>query len=165
MIKEFKNNSKIDSAFVLMVFLVFAISIFLVLILSASTYSNMNEVSQEGQNERIALSYIRTKIRNADTIGAVSLEDFYGVPSLVISENIEQREFITRIYFYNGWLYEIFHERGIHFYPQDGIRLLEISALSFEEVENGLIQVSTDFGSTLILPRSSAQIESGVLEW
>jgi len=159
------RNNKIDTAFVLMVFCVFAISVFMVLVLSASTYSNMNDLSAEGQNERIALSYIRTKIRNADTAGAISIEDFYGIPSLAISESLGGRQFVTRIYFYNGWLYEIFHERGIYFQPEDGIRLLELAALSFELIEYGMIQVTTNHGSTIVMPRSTAISGGEVLGW
>ena len=149
------SNNKIDGVFVLMIFCIFAVSVFLVLMLSGSTYANMTDISAEGQNERIALSYIRTKIRKSDTANAVYISDFNGMPSINLSENIGEREFVTRIYFYDGWLRELFHETGFDFELIDGVPLIKVNNISFEEVENGLIRITTDYASTLILPRSS----------
>ncbi|MCL2575147.1 MAG: DUF4860 domain-containing protein [Defluviitaleaceae bacterium] len=164
MLKKYKTNNKIDTVFVLMVFCIFAVSVFLVLILSASTYSNINDIASEGQNERIVLSYIRTKIRQNDRADAITITDFHGQAALSMHEDINGRNFYTLIYYYNGGVYELFYESGLEFLPQDGIRIIGIDYLSFEIIEEGLLRVNTNYGSTLILPRSSAISQREVLD-
>ena len=153
-----KNRAnKIDTAFALMVFCVFAVSVFLVLILSASAYVNTADIANDGRNERIALSYVRTKIRATDTAGAVHLGDFGGVQALHLTERFDDREFVTLIYYYNGWVRELFHEIGFEFEPADGIPLFQIDApgLMFEWLDGGLLRVSTAHDTMLIFPRSA----------
>ena len=150
----FNNRNRVDMVFVLMIFCTFAVSVFLVLILSGSIYRNMADISSDGQNERIALSYIRTKIRNTDSAGGVSVDNFQGVPALALEEYIGGSTFVTFIYHYNGWIHELFHERGHYFLPGDGVAVVRVDSLEFEEVEEGLIRVVTDHGSLLIYPRS-----------
>ena len=150
-----RNNNRVDTVIVLLIFCVFAMSVFLVLILGASIYSNMAEKAFEGQNERIALSFVRTRVRNADSADSISVGDFQGFPALSFEEDLGGRIFVTYIYLYNGWVHELFHERGHYFSPGDGDRMIQADSLSFEKIDGGMIRVSTDYGSLLIFPRSS----------
>ena len=150
------NQNRVDTVFVLMIFCVFAVSVLLVLMLSGSTYQNMIEISREGQNERIALSYIRTKVRNTDSADSIYVSYFNELSALSLKETFGATTFITYIYLYNGWIHELFHERGQDFEPQHGIPVIQAESLSFETIDNGLIRVTTDFGSLLIFPRSGA---------
>ena len=158
-----KNRaSKIDSVFALMVFCIFAVSVFLVLILSASAYVSTSDIANDGRNERIVLSYVRTKIRTTDTAGAIFLGDFGGVDALHLTERFGDREFVTRIYYYDGWIRELFHEIGFDFEPADGIPLFQVSTpgLLFEQLDNGLLRVSTAYDAMLIFPRSAPEFDS-----
>jgi len=162
--KPRSNQNKVDTVFVLMIFVVFAVSVLLVLMLSGSTYQNMIEISSEGQNERIALSYIRTKVRNADSAGSVYVSKFNDLTALSLVETFGGTTFVTYIYLYDGWIHELFHERGQDFLPQHGVPVIRADSLSFETVDGGLISVVTDFGSLLIFPRSASEnvvIEEG----
>ena len=157
-----RAKSRVDTVFVLLVFCVFAVSVFLVLILGGSTYRNMIDIAQEGQNERIVLSYIRTKTRHIDDNGGIMVGYFGGVPSLMLMEDLGGIAFVTRIYWYNGWVYELFHEYGIDFAPDEGVPLLRADSLSFTTLEGGMIRVTTGGHSLLLSPRTSA-VESGGL--
>jgi hypothetical protein len=148
-------KNKIDTVFVLSIFCVFAASVLLVVMLSGSTYANMTDIAQSGQNERVLLSYIRTKIRNFDNAGAVSVGDFYGHSALFIGQYLDGRDFVTAIYLYDGMARELFHERDSGLLPEDGIGLLATDYLRFENAENGLVRVVTSIGESLIFPRSS----------
>ena len=149
------NKNKTDTAFVLMIFCAFAVSVFLVLMLSASIYSNMVEKSNEFQNERIALSYVRTMIRSTDSQDAISVEYFHGISALILEENFEGFIFITKIYHYNGWIYELFIEHGENFLPADGMPIIRSDSLDFEINEDGMVQASNGFGRILLSPRSA----------
>ena len=158
-----KNHGMVDTVFVLVIFCIFAMSVLLVLMLSGSIYGHITDVSSEGRDERIVLSYIRTKIRNTDSKGVISIIDFHGINTLSLKENLGEREFVTWIYVYDGWVRELFHEAGnfqIDFMPENGIALVRADFLNFEIIENNLLQVKTGFGSMLIYPRSEIGSDS-----
>ena len=152
------STSRLDTPFVLLTFCVFAISVFLVLILSGSAYRNMVDMSAYGQNERIVLSYIRTKVRQADTANSINIEDFGGVPALTLREYIGMFEFATRIYHYDGWLHEIFYDTILDFRPGDGIPIVPIERLEITELENGIIEIMTNHGYVQLLVRTGTGV-------
>lgn len=149
-----KQKSRVDTVFVLMIFCVFAMSVFLVIMLSGSIYRNMTDISQTGQDERIVLSYIRTRIRSTDSGGGASIADFNGVSALSLTEVLGDRVFVTKIYLYNGWVNELFYEQGQVFYPGDGVPMIQSGFLYFEYADDNLIRILTDYGSLLMYTRS-----------
>jgi len=150
------RSHRIDTIFVLIIFCVFAVSVLMVLMLGASTYAKVTEMSGEGHSERSVLSYIWTKVKNSDDAGQVHVGDFHGLSALYIDEEIGQAVYRTAIYGYNGWVYELFCEAGLDFYPEDGQQIIRLDHLVFKWLESGLIRVSADARSLLIFPRGSA---------
>ena len=143
-----------DTVFVLIVFSIFAFSVLLVLMLGAGVYRNVNDISREGQQEYTALSYIWTKTKNFDKDGSIYVSDFHGVPAIFIDETIGDTEFRTAIYYYDGWLYELFSDVSLEFYPENGMRIIGTEKMSIREVENGLIEVVSGDRTLLLTPRS-----------
>ena len=125
--------------------------------LAASTYQAQNEITQQGQNERILLSYVRTKVRAADTAHAIFVGNHHGINALGIHEVLgeERRDFITYIYYYDGWAREVFFEYGLDFAPGESIAIIETTGISFEDAHSGLIRVVTDAGNMYIYPRTT----------
>jgi len=158
--KNHNKHNRVETVFVLMIFCVFAASVFFVIIFSGSIYRNIVDISKHGQNERIALSYIRTKVKNADSAGGITLSNFNGLSALSLEEVFEERTFVTYIYLYEGWIYELFHEKGLDFLPTQGVPIIKAESLYFESVDKDLIRASTNFGSLLIYLRSTAAAES-----
>ena len=146
---------KIDTVFVLLIFCFFATSVFLVLMLAGSTYSNITQMSSEGHNERVVMSYIRTKIRNTDDVGSIAVQDFEGISALYLVEILDGRDFVTLIYLYDGWVRELFFERGEERAPSTGVPFFETDYLSFTNVDGGLIHVGVGDRSMLLYPRST----------
>ena len=155
MIKSMRGNSRIDTIFVLIIFCVFAISVLLVLMLSAEMYKKMTDISREGYDNRTGLSYIWTKVKNNDNAGKIHIGDFNGVPALCFDEEFSDVTYTTRVYFYDGWVRELFSEVGIDFLLQDGAQIIEIDDLEFEELGSGLIRISSGGDSLLISPRGA----------
>lgn len=147
------RNSRIDTVFVLIIFCVFAISVLMVLMLSADIYKNMTDISREGYDDRTGLSYIWTKVKNNDENGAIFIGDFCGLPALCFDEEFDVTTYRTMVYFYNGWVYELFSETDIDFLPEDGERIIQIDDLKFDSLDNGLIKVTSGISSLLISPR------------
>ena len=148
------GGKKIDTIFVLIIFSVFALSVLMVLILGASIYKNMTDIKREDQGERSLLSYIWTKVKNGDKAESIHIGDFHGQSALYFDEEIVGIKYTTAIYQYEGWVYELFSEVGIDFLPEDGVQVMRINDLLFEEYEYGMIKVSTGSRSLLLYPRS-----------
>ena len=157
-----KRGRSIDTIFVLIVFSIFAISVLMVLMLGASIYRNINEVSRENEAEQTALSYIWTKVKSFDNAGSISVGDFAGSSALFLDEKVGETLFRTTIYSHNGWLMELYSEAGLTFSPSDGDRIVQVEDLSFRAVENQqvelnnntLIKVTVENKMLLLSPRS-----------
>ena len=155
---KLSRGRSIDTIFVLIVFSIFAISVLMVLMLSASIYRNIHEISNSEQEEYTALSYIWTKVKNFDDAGSVHVGYFEGVPALLIDEKIGERYFRTAIYHYNGWLCELFSEAPLAFSPEDGVRVISVGNMHFESDDHGLIRATSGARSLLISPRSGLDL-------
>jgi len=150
------RGQKIDTVFVLIIFCVFAISVLMVLMLGASIYQNVNDLTQEGHNERLVLSYIWTKVKNDDEAGRISVGSFHGYAALFFDEEFDGITYRTMIYHYDGWVYELFSEKDLGFYPEDGKQILRIGELGFEELDNGMLRISSGDAYLLISLRGGA---------
>ena len=155
------REQRIDTVFVLIVFCVFAVSVLMVLMLGARTYSNITNMSREEHAERTVLSYIWSKVRNSDERGNVYITDFAGLPALYIGEEYGGIQYSTLIYHYKGWVYELFCEADLDFEPIDGTKIIMAEFLMFEELDHGLIRVSAGARSLLVSPRS-VESEAGL---
>ena len=150
------QKSRIGSVFVLLVFCLFAFGVFITIMLAASTYQAQNETTMQSQNERILMSYVRTKVRAADTARAIFVGEHHGVNALGIHEVLGEGgyDFVTYIYYYDGWARELFFEYGLHFALGESIAIIETSGITFEDMGNGLIRVVTDAGYMYLYPRT-----------
>jgi len=158
------RGRSIDTIFVLIVFSIFAFSVLMVLMLGASIYRNINDISREGQYERTVLSYVRTKTKNFDDAGSITVDYFNGVSALRIDEIIGNTEFRTVIYNHDGWLLELFSEAALDFSLGDGSRIARVGDMSFEQIDHGLIKVNAGDLSLLLSPRSDSGLPIGSLE-
>ena len=154
-------NRKTNTIFVMLVFLIFTISVLLVLMFSASVYRNVSDSVRDNYNERTALSYIWTKVRSFDQAGAVFVGDFNGQSALFIYEWLGGSMFQTVIYSYDGWLRELFISAGVEFRPADGVPLLELYELEFLLLDSGVISVTSGELNMLISLRSQFGIPRG----
>jgi len=152
------QRQRTDTIFVLMVFVIFAISVLLVLMFSASVYSNVSETLRDEKDERAVLSYIWTRVRSFDEADSISVADFHGIPALFIAEEFDGARFHTIIYFYDGRLHELFSDAELDFQPIDGLPILAISDLYFSEIEYGIIRVTSGERSLLLSLRSQKGI-------
>jgi hypothetical protein len=148
------RGDKTGTAAALMVFCVFTVSVLTVLTLGVDAYKNVTDVSREGYEERVCLSYIWTKIKNGDKAGMIFVEDFQGLSALRLDEVYDGVTYRTLIYSYEGRLYELFFEAGLEFSPGDGAPVINNESLSFEWLEDGrLMKITAGAESVFISPR------------
>ncbi len=124
-----------------LLFAVLAATVLSVLLSGVQLYSNMTREQQQGYLDRTVQQYVCTKVRQAQSPSAVSVEDFGGACALVIRQELEGEHFIERIYCYDGFLRELFTFSDSEMLPEDGEQLLELSAFS-AALENDLLTLS-----------------------
>lgn len=147
-----KGNPKhnIEGAFVLVLFALFAVTIVAVLALGAKSYKSLVERDNEAYNKRIITSYVSAKIRNNDELDAVAVGGFAdvnekdGVDTLHMYQDIEGARYDLRVYYYNGFIYEMLTLEGADMSPEDGNAIMEAQGLAFSKDGNVIHIVSKD---------------------
>lgn len=124
-----KQISRITNVLTLLVFAVFALCILLVLLFGAGVYRDLAETGAARFDRRTAVHYITTRVRQAQTL---TVEPFGGVPALVIREEMEEGDYLIRIYGYEGALRELYSEASAQLQPDDGEMVLPVESLEFD---------------------------------
>jgi len=149
------QSRKTDVVFSLLLFSTFAIAVLITLMLGASFYQHMADMTRDGYDERTCLSYVWAKIKNSDNIDMISVGDFNGIPALFLYEVYGETKYVTRIYPYNGWVYELFSDVSLEMIPENGTPIIKTDSMLFEQLDGGLIRVSAGSGSVLVQPRGN----------
>ncbi|MCL2717737.1 MAG: DUF4860 domain-containing protein [Lachnospiraceae bacterium] len=155
---NFGRKRKTDVIFVLFIFCMFIFSVLIVLSLSGTGYKNIINLTQKKADEQIALSFIWTKVKNGDEINKVYLTDFHDFPALCIESEFDGITFFTMIYHYDGWIREMFFEKGYPLSLGDGFPIMKAETYRLEQLEQGLLRISVNNESLLISPRGKKGI-------
>lgn len=141
---KIRQRHAMDSVFSLLVFAVFTACILLVLLLGVRSYQKVEEAGGEAFDRRIGLHYIQAKLRRNDRAAGVEAGPFSPqypqIQSLLLHEDLEGTDYTTRIYFYDGYIRELFSETGLELDPEAGQQVLAAGGLELE-LENGLLNV------------------------
>ena len=135
-------KTRMSGVFVLLLTAVFAACVLMVLLTGAGVYRRLAERDRETADRRTAVQYVATKVRHADVLDAVSVEDFDGVDALVLREDYDGDVYLTRVYCYDGWLRELFAAAETELTPADGEKVLAAEALELT-LENGVLTAVT----------------------
>ncbi|MCL1808345.1 MAG: DUF4860 domain-containing protein [Clostridiales bacterium] len=138
-----KNSHTIDVVFVLAVACAFAASVLTVLMLGANVYGSMQKTSEEEFKSRVCLSYIAAKIHANDSLGKLHVGTYEGAPALYLDAEFDGTGYNTIIYSYDGWLRELFCEKGLELElsSDSGTPVLEIGSVSFENALPNLLSI------------------------
>ena len=123
---------------------VFALMALLTVVLGASVYRSIVDRAEVNHEARTVMAYVTGKLRAAQ--GEVRLEmTEAGADMLVLAEEIDGAAYETRIYAYEGRLYEIFADAGLAFAPEEGQAIATLEAFSVT-AENGMLRLSMRAG-------------------
>ena len=112
-----------DTLAALLLFGVFAACVLTVLLTGADAYARITKRDGVTYDRRTCIQYVATRVRQADTAGGVSLEVFGGVKALVLKD-WEDEDYVTRVYYHNGYLMELYSEAGLDLSPEDGEKIM-----------------------------------------
>ncbi len=122
-----------------MVFLlgIFAVASLFLINIGVQVYKNVVIANNDNFELRTSLSYLATRVRQADQTGMVEIREEDGIKILVLGEENEDGEFETCLYFWDGFLYEHFMEKGGYFEPGYGMETFEVESLIMEQKASG----------------------------
>lgn len=147
--KQMTEKHEIDGVFVLLLFVLFAGSILMVLLLGASSYEKLVQRDQESYNGRTGVQYIAAKLRHNDEADCVQVGSFSErdninadeIPTLYLRMGTEGEFYYTKIYYYDGYIREVLCAEDSGLEPEAGQEILPARGLLFTQ-ENSLIQVT-----------------------
>ena len=136
------RNHSSEIIFTMLLFLMFTFMILTVLISGVSVYKNTEEIMSARYEERTAMAYVMTRLRQSDTYDSIYVESTDDVDSMiVIKEYILGMEYRTYMYCYNGWIYETFASADFEFDPNSGTHIVEAQDLNFEMKTKDLLYI------------------------
>lgn len=135
--KKYNDHRKITELLGLLVFGIFALSVAAVLLTGAGAYRNLVGRGQLSHEHRTVVRYLTTRFRQANQ---VEIEDFQGLEAMTIREEIGGRTYLTRVYYYDGHIRELFADERAKVSPEDGQTVLEARELQFS-MDDGLLKV------------------------
>lgn len=132
-----------DALMALILFGVFAACVLAVLLTGAGAYQRLTQRDRSAFDRRTAIQYIATRVRQSDIAGSVEVVSFQGTNALALEESTG---YVTRVYWYDGYLMELYAAADSDLAPEDGVKLLESEPVDFS-LEDGLLTVKIDGGS------------------
>lgn len=133
------SQHHMDTLAALLLFGVFAACVLTVLLTGADAYGRITVRDGVTYDRRTCIQYVATRVRQADTNGGVSLEVFGGVKSLVLKD-WEDENYITRVYYHNGYLMELYSEADLDLAPEDGEKIMACDWMRLG-LDDGLLTV------------------------
>lgn len=147
--KRMTEKHEIDGVFVLLLFVLFAGSILMVLLLGASSYEKLVQRGQESYNARTGIQYIAAKLRHNDEADCVQVGSFSErtnkdadeIATLYLRMGTEGEYYYTKIYYYDGYIREVLCLEDGGLSPEAGQEILPAKGLRLKETDS-LIQVT-----------------------
>lgn len=145
--KQRMTRSHMDGMLILLLTSVFAVCVLLVLLSGADSYRSLAERDAASYDQRICCEYVAAKIRHADGAGRIWVGDFSGTPmqqgdTLILAEEVDGTAYWTRVYYYDGWVRELYCAQDYTFSPEDGDTVLKAQSLQFT-LQDDLLTVQT----------------------
>ncbi len=130
----------ISGVFVFALLGVFAVFATVMVLFGVKAYRATAERAGVHSASRIASAYLRSILRSGDEAQAVRLETLDGVETLTLTKEYDGEEIATRIYVWDGMLYEWFMDAAEPFSPEDGEEVCEAEVMT-ASAEGGLLTV------------------------
>ncbi|MCL1982294.1 MAG: DUF4860 domain-containing protein, partial [Clostridiales bacterium] len=117
--------------------------VLLVLMLGANVYGGMQKTSEEEFKSRVCLSYLSAKVHANDGLGELRVGTYDGASALYLDSEFDGTMYNTILYSYDGWLRELFCEKGLEaeLSADSGTSVLEVGSVSFENARQNLLSI------------------------
>lgn len=133
----------VDGLIALLLFGIFAVCLLAVLLTGAGAYRRLNARNEETYARRTCMQYVANRVHQAPRPSDVIIEPFGSGDALAITD---QDGCVTKVYFYDGYLMELYSEASFGLSPQDGEKIMEIGSLGLV-LEDGMLEVTVTDGA------------------
>lgn len=138
-----KNRTHVtDILFTLSLFCLFTSCAFLVVLTGIQVYRTTVSDLEDNYSSKTALSYVTEKLRQHDFAGGVSVVPLEGENALVLTDQAEGETYLTYIYAYKDYLWELSVKEGTSVSRDMGEKIIQVQDFSIEEKENGFLELS-----------------------
>ena len=107
-------------------------------LMGGRAYKQIQGSIDDSFGSTVAANYLRTKLSQNNTAGAVSLRQEGAFELLVIASEVSERPYETRIYVNEGQLMESFVAGDTPFNASSGMKIASLSSCTFAIAEDGL---------------------------
>ncbi len=149
-----KKQSGLTGLLGLLVFALLAMCLLGTLLAGATGYKRMVEAGEKQFDDNTAARYLSVRVRQAER---VRIERFGETEALVLPETIEGWEFVTRVYYKDGYLWELFSDSVAQLEPEDGEKLIPVESLALSW-EGKLLKIQVNGKTVYLLPRQGRQV-------
>lgn len=146
---EREKHFIVDVLFVLALFGLFAVSALILVTIGANVYKRTVDDMSANYETRTSVSYIAEKIRQNDTLSlssedGISITELSREPALLLEQDINGEAFYTYLYYYDGYLKELFVRKGSFIGSNSltaGQNIMELSSFSLKQPMPQLISI------------------------
>jgi hypothetical protein len=153
-----KKKHSVNMMFTILLLGIFALAAIFVAVMGAKVYANSADKMQANFDTRTSIVYLSEKIRTCPNDN-FSVRDIGGNTALVLTEEINGREFESWIFVQNDRLSEVTVLKGDQVYPNTAQQIMDLRSLDAEVRDGGIeitvVTVAGDVNSTFLSGRTA----------
>lgn len=135
-------SHQLDTAFVIGLFTMFAVTSLLLSILGAKQYHQTVASMDQNYQIRTSSSYLIEKLHQHNTLHGVSITELDGVRALALTSEEKGIPYITYIYAYDGFLRELYVSDSSVFSLEAGQPIMEAADFDMRLLNGQLLYLS-----------------------
>lgn len=140
-LKKTQQHS-IEQIFVLILLTLFAAVAFILVAMGARQYHSIANLMTNNYEKRTISSYLEEKMNQNDGSGTIQMTNVGDSPAIALEEEVNGAVFITYIYCYDGFLYEITVSQDTPVSQGDGQQIIEMEQMSVRFLRANLLEFS-----------------------
>lgn len=140
--KSNRSRTIIQIMCTLSLFLLFAICSLILITISASNYKGLLGDADDNFNANSSLRYVTNKLHAYDTENGIHIETINNIQCLSLKKGSDNELYKTLIYYYDGYLYELYASTDFVFSPGKGEKLMKLNDFKFNISENNTITLN-----------------------
>lgn len=158
-----KINVSFESVLVLLLLIIFTVSIALIILAGSKSYNAIITQKEKEENARIALSFIKMRIKQNDVQGKITIKDnaVEGNAAIVIRHTDLEEGYITYIFSYNDSLWECYTD--VNTTPAINLsnKITGLQGLEFSLKDNLLkININYEYGDNTLFITDTIALRS-----
>lgn len=141
MFRKNTSSKKFDTFMVLLLFFLFAATAFSLIMLGIKQYRITADSMNTNYEVRTASSYLTEKVRQFDTNTGITIESLDGTDAITMKEELDGKTYTTYIYFYDGYIRELYVSEDSIFDIAGGQAIIETGNLEIRDLSNSTIEL------------------------